>query len=500
MLSTFSLMLLACFSHDPNLPLSKGSLSRLFSQALLICIFSIPVCALLFLIFPRADIPLFGFMNKLTSAKSGFSDSVSLGDVSSIQEDSSPVFRAAMDVIGDQGLYWRGVELDQFDGISWKRSTRDEREDVSSSKSGREMTQIIYLEPYGNRYLFALDRPVAIYPEKARRWRKPENVWSETITRRIRYRAVSVSTDFVPATLIDRDKYVRLPPDFSPRITALAKKVVEEGGDSNPVRSLMKYFRSGEYEYSLESLPISDSPLDEFIFNYRRGNCEYFASALAVMLRSAGIPSRVIGGYRGGYYNNAGKYYLVLQRNAHVWVEAYDAGGWKRLDPTPPGRQNQGVSQSNLFLQLRVLLDTFNYYWDRFVINYDLSDQFALWGNVKSRAQKPAGEFGYGPIGFNGPVAAIPVLALIVLIIILVGRRRRRPEQKLVAQFLRRMVKRGYEKGAGEGLEEFVSRVGEPELREKAQDFVDGFQDVFYRDREFTAEEIRRLKFRIRQM
>lgn len=500
MLSTFSLMLLACFSHDRNLFLSKGNLLRLFSQALLICTFSIPVCALLFIVAPRADFPLFGLIGKTITAKTGFSDSLSLGDVSEIQEDSSTVFRAAMEELSDPEPYWRGVELDRFDGVSWKRSPRDSREDVPSLKLGRETGQTIYLEPFGSRVLFALDRPVAIYPEKGRRWRKPANTWYETVTQRIRYRAISVVTDFVPAKPVDYDRYVQLPPGFSPRITELAGKWIEEGGNGDPIRSLMKFFRSGEYGYSLEGLPSSASPLEEFLFDRKRGNCEFFASALAVMLRSAGVPARIVGGYRGGYYNRTGKYYLVLQKNAHVWVEAYDSGGWRRLDPTPPGMGNPGSYQSSLFMQSRLLLDTFTFYWDRFVINYDLSDQFALWGKVKAGVQNPARYFVLGKMGVNNLVEVIPILFLIPLLYILARRLKRSPGQELVALFLRRMVKRGYRKGAAEGLEEFAGRVGEPELKVKAEDFVSGFQDIFYRDREFTAEEVKSLKSRIRKM
>jgi protein-glutamine gamma-glutamyltransferase len=499
MLSTFSLMLLACFSHDHNLRLSKGNLLRLFSQALLVCIFSIPACALLFVVLPRADFPLFGLMSKTTAARSGFSNIISLGDVSEIQEDSSVVFRAAMDETGDPDPYWRGVELDYFDGSSWKTSITDNHEDAPSLKSGRETVQTIYLEPFASRVLFALDRPAGIYPEKGRRWRKPAQDWYETVNQRIRYRAVSVATDFVPAAQIDYDRYVQLPPGFSLRIAALAKRVIE-AGNGDPVRSLMRFFRSGEYEYSLKSLPSSGSALEEFIFDRKRGNCEFFASALAVMARSAGIPARIIGGYRGGYYNRTGRYYLVLQKNAHVWVEAYESGGWRRLDPTPVGFRNSGSDRGSPFLQLRLLLDSFNFYWNRFVINFDLSDQFALWGRVKSGVRNPAVDFGFGKTGGGNLAEAIPVLVLIPLVYVLLRRFRKPSGQELVARFLRRMVKRGYRKGASEGLEEFVSRVGEPELRSRAEHFVAGFQDIFYRDRKFTAEDVRDLKSRIRKL
>jgi transglutaminase-like putative cysteine protease len=500
LLSTLSLMLLACFSHHPKQLWNKGPLLRLFLQALLICTFSLPVCALLFIVLPRANIPILGLVNKTMAARTGFSDSVSLGDISDIQEDPSVVFRAAMDEVGSPELYWRGVVLDQFDGSSWKKNTREDQENTPSLKLGRETEQTIYLEPFGSRYFFALDRPVGIYPEKARRWRKPANIRNETFNQRIRYRAVSVATDFIPAANVDYDRYVQLPSGFSPRISELAKRVIQSGGTADPVRSLMKFLRSGEYGYSMKGLPSSVSPLEDFLFDRKHGNCEYFASALAVMLRSAGIPARIVGGYRGGYYNPTGKYYLVLQKNAHVWVEAYDSGGWERFDPTPPGISSPEYYQSGLLLKLRLMFDTFNFYWERFVIDYDLSDQFALWGKVRSGIKNPGMEFGWRGIGVRNLAEAVPVIVIIPLIYILTRRLRKRPEQELIALFLRRMVKRGYRKGSSEGLEEFVDRVGEPELKSKAEEFVAGFQGIFYRDQKFFAEDVKHLKSRIRQM
>lgn len=500
MLSTFSLMLLACASRIPNFFLSKGNLLRLSAVALLICMFSVPVCAAIFVVLPRADFPILGLVNKTTAAQTGFSDSISLGDVSEIQEDSSVVLRAAMNEVSNPDLYWRGVVLDRFDGVSWKRSAGEDQEPPPLPKWGMEVVQTIYLEPFESGYLFALDRPAVIYPEKARRWRKSASGRYVAYNQRIRYRAVSVATDFVPAASVDRERNVELPPGFSPRIVSFAKKAIEAGGDADPVRSIMKIFRSGEYEYSLKNLPSSDSPLEDFIFDHKHGNCEYFASALAVMLRSAGIPARLVGGYRGGYYNRTGKYYLVLQKNAHVWVEAYDSGGWRRLDPTPTGIRNAEYSPSGLFLQLRLLFDTFNFYWDRFVISYDLSDQFALWGKMKSGFKNPRWDFGAGKIGRTNLPAIIPVLVFIPLIYILARRFGKRPEQELIRLFLRRMVKMGYRRRVAEGLEEFVGRVDEPDLKSKAEDFVAGFQDIFYRDLKFTAEDVRRLKSRIHDM
>ncbi|MEN6441113.1 MAG: DUF3488 and transglutaminase-like domain-containing protein [Syntrophobacter sp.] len=499
--STVSLILLAFFSRSPNLAVTREIGCKISLQGLLICVLAVPVSVVLFLVFPRADFPLFSFLNKVGGATSGFSDSVMLGDVSEMQEDSSVVFRAAMQSIPEENLYWRGVELDHFDGKSWKRGigrSALNREEIESEEG---TVQTIYLEPhgYGSRYLFALDRPVAIQGDRVGFWKRLDGFWPEHVNERIRYMAVSDPAGFAPASQVDLDEYVMLPSGFSPRIVELVRNTIGEAGD--PVNSIMGYLRSGGFSYSLAGLPVSNSPLDDFIFEYRRGNCEYFASALAVMLRAAGVPARLIGGYRGGYYNPAGGYYLVLQKNAHVWVEAYREGGWVRLDPTPISIQNPGVAYRNsLLLNLRLLLDTFDYYWGKFVISYNVSKQVALWRKVRSAVEKPITDLHDTGLWLKAVAVCAGGVLCVFAVVAGVGQLRLSREARLLSRFLRRMRGRGYRKGVGEGLREFTGRMTDPELKAGALEFVHEFEVIFYRDRKFTAADTKRLKSVIRRL
>ena len=156
----------------------------------------------------------------------------------------------------------------------------------------------------------------------------------------IKYKATSMLTEFIPELAVDRDRYLRLPKNFSARIAGLVTELTAGKSEEDRLKTLLQYIQRGGYKYTLDSLPASETPLEDFLFVNKRGNCEYFASAFAVMLRETGIPARLVGGYRGGYYNAAGGYYMVLQKNAHVWVESYIADrGWLRLDPTPSPRR-----------------------------------------------------------------------------------------------------------------------------------------------------------------
>ncbi|MHC1724695.1 MAG: transglutaminaseTgpA domain-containing protein [Syntrophobacteraceae bacterium] len=499
LLGAISLMLLSYFARGKDLLISIENAVKLLRQAVLMSCLAIPVCVVFFIVLPRADFPLFSLTQKIAGARSGFSDSVSLGDVAEIQEDSAVAFRAEMSRINEKELFWRGVELDEFDGRTWRRSPGAMEVEPDPETAGKRIEQTVYLEPYGNRYLFALDRPIAIYPEKKRHWKKL-SFMNEYIEERTRYKAVSSVSGFKPEAEVDAERYLRLPEGFSPRITELALQLTQRGKAADNISALVQFLRSSEFVYSLEDLPTSGAPLEDFLFESRRGNCEYFASALAVLLRSAGIPARLVGGYHGGHYNPAANYYLVLQRDAHVWVEAYAAGGWMRLDATPAVPIGPGVHRKSLFLQLKVLFDTFNYYWDRFVISYDFNEQISLLRRIRSGIKSPPLEFNHVKNALRGITGYIPILALLPLAGVLVVIFRRKPDEVLLKGFLRRMAKKGYKKKPAEGFEELLERISDPDLRGRAGKFVSGFQDVFYRDKMFSSEQIRHLRSCIRDI
>jgi hypothetical protein len=165
---------------------------------------------------------------------------------------------------------------------------------------------------------------------------------------------------------------------------------------------------SSLYEYTLSLTGPKDpgiDPIADFLLNKRRGHCQYFASALALMLRSQGIPTRLVVGFRPSEYNDIGGYFQVSQSHAHVWVEAYFTldemsqadeairvgipvpswaknGVWLRLDPTPPvDGSNAGGSFRRSGTQT---FDAMQDFWDEMVINMDKSRQgglFTLFGD-----------------------------------------------------------------------------------------------------------------------
>ncbi len=495
-LATISLILLAYFSHHPEMTITRENLRKVLVQSFLIFLVAIPITLTLFVILPRTAFPFLSFMNKFGFARSGFSDTISLGQVAGIQEDNAVIFRAEMERIEDPKLYWRGVVLDHFDGTKWTSAMEREEEASVDVAEGRTILQTIYLEPYGNKYLFALDRPISfsIYRNKYSRARIYP--FKSYIFERIRYLATSRIMSNLPQVVIDRNRYLQLPDDFAPRLRELVHNLVAKQTEEERVKTLMRFLQGGNYEYSLDDLPVSETPLEAFVFLHKRGNCEYFASSLAVMLRMTGIPARLIGGYRGGSYNNTGRYYLVTQRNAHVWVEAFlGKHGWMRFDPTPPLLELPASGMgSKFFLQLRLILDTFNYYWFKVIIDYDFTKQLEIVNAARERISRPDLKLSMDLSATRNHLAAFGILVALSVILYALIKYHKNREERVISKFLQRMSAYGYEKEENEGLEEFINRVDKEDIRNRARIFVEDFEQIYYRDREFSREAIRRLK------
>lgn len=496
-LVTVTIVFLTYFSQDNTLALPVSAIARIASKASLISLIAIPATVVMFIILPRTSYPIFHFLNRGAHASTGFTDKVRLGNVSDIQEDTTVILRAHMERVQENLLYWRGIVLDNFDGTSWT-SLHSGGPDSGRSPgmAGRQVKQTIYLEPYGNRYLFALDKPASLSLRYAKKTSALTYTLSENIFRRIRYESASTLSDLLPEQRIDRSAYLQMPEKTLAKTRDLVKTLSSGGTGEETAQAILLFLRDGEYRYSLKNLPVSGNPLEDFLFRYKYGNCEYFASAMAVMLRIAGIPSRVVGGYKGGYYNDAGEYYLVPQKNAHVWVEAYmENRGWLRMDPTPAGIENfvSGPS-SDLFFRVKLLMDSMNYYWNALVINYDFAKQVSLFHTIRSGIRNPRVRLSMKSETVVRYSAALLCLALVILVVCRMAVRKKVPHENILKDFLKRMGRYGYKKHRSEGLEEFVARIQDERMREKAFRFVRAFEGYYYRDKKLAREDVRRLK------
>jgi len=183
-----------------------------------------------------------------------------------------------------------------------------------------------------------------------------------------------------------RDELLSLPaldtriPQLAQEMTAGAETEVEKA------RAIEKHLRH-DYGYTLDllSTPVDD-PLAYFLFERKKGHCEYFASAMAVMLRTIGIPSRVVTGFQSGVYNPMTGWQVVRASDAHSWVEAWLEGrGWTTFDPT---LSDPSVGGTGLLSRLSLLSDTAEQFWQDWVMSYDLDRQAALASRMQETSRR----------------------------------------------------------------------------------------------------------------
>lgn len=169
----------------------------------------------------------------------------------------------------------------------------------------------------------------------------------------------------------------------TPRIAGLARQVMGTGTALDRASRLEAHLIQ-DYQYTLDFRGRSaDNPIEEFLFRYKSGQCEYFASSMVLLLRSQGIPARLVTGFLGGEYNPFEGYYIVRDSNAHAWVEAWLPGhGWRIFDPTPPAGRPLG-EEAGMSLLMRQAWDFVVFRWDRYVLTFGLYDQLRIFGGLR---------------------------------------------------------------------------------------------------------------------
>lgn len=353
------------------------------------------ITAVLFFIIPRVDQATSPFRAHGGRTVSGFSERVELGAFGEIELDPAVIMRVRL--VGETGnaegipnLRWRGIAFDRFDGQTWSVG-HPERAVVRRSAFGQFdlgpvrgggplLTQEIYLEPMGTEVLFGAPRMLRVgVRADALTVDDMGSVSVPATSTRIQYVVQSEletgpGRDEEPPTSLSApalERYLQLPP-LSPRIAELAREVTAGSRRSAEAARRLNRFLSSGFKYTtVLARQTALDPLEEFLFVRRSGNCEYFAAALAVMLRTVGIPARVVNGFQRGEWNPYGRYFMVRLRDAHSWVEAYLGGGWVTLDPSP----RVGGELLTEPPTVALYLDALRVRWYRYVINWSLQDQ-----------------------------------------------------------------------------------------------------------------------------
>jgi hypothetical protein len=359
----------------------------------------------LFLVAPRAGSPIISRADGGMSGFIGFSENVALGDIGTLKRNDRVVMRVRLDDAQSgriKRLRWRGVALDEFTGRSWRKSAAAKVTEHKTSERGsfrigtteaphRLVMQTVFLEPIDSAVLFAAPQPILVqgdFPflridaEGSVQFRPHEGD-------RFIYKALSdVSEPDADELRSDRrpyssafERYRELPDRLDPRIANLAREIVINARARNRYDAAVAIEAElrNNYGYSLDRRASGEDPLADFLFNVRRGHCEYFSTSMAVMLRTVGIASRVVNGFLPGEYNEAADAYTVRQSDAHSWVEVYfpESNSWVTFDPTPPAGQGSAL-HSGVTAMLRKYAEALELVWFQYVVGYDQQEQRSL--------------------------------------------------------------------------------------------------------------------------
>ncbi|MDY0208411.1 MAG: DUF4129 domain-containing transglutaminase family protein, partial [Pseudomonas sp.] len=308
-------------------------------------------------------------------------------------------------------------------------------------------------------------------------------------------------------------EFLQLPRLGNPQTRDWAQALRDEYADDEAlVTAMLRHFNQEPYHYTLKPPLLGNDSVDEFLFSSRRGFCAHYAGAMVFTLRAAGIPSRVVAGYQGGETNPAGQFVQVRQFDAHAWVEYWQPEhGWKSVDPTfqvAPERIERGlqealqdeadVFQGDVFSplryqhiawvnQLRMGWEHLNYSWQANILGYQRERQQA-W------LKQWFGELDWQTIGLLLVLSAALIIAVLVLWMFKPWQRQRDPVQRILNDFQRVLLRRGFQRETGEGLRSFGQRIGmqlSAEQQQALHRFIELYEQQHYAEQTLDLVALR---------
>ena len=503
----------------------------------------------IFFVLPRLSTGYLSAFSPSGSLSTGFSDHVELGNIGEIQQSNTVVMH--IEIVGDQrGTYtqmWRGVALSVFDGTSWSNPYRafpmrpginqqfDLRSREARSKSPLALglsSQIHYrilMEPVGINIFFMASQPQALQGK----YRvialgrggdvfdlDPEHPVS--IYEGWSLRDVPTSRPERVYTVDELSDYLQLPkldqrlPDLSAQVTNASST------DYDKAQAIERYLKT-KFSYTLQ-LPATRQadPLAYFLFERKQGHCEYFASAMAVMLRILKIPSRVVTGFRTNEFNDITSQYIIRGSDAHAWVEAYfPERGWVTFDPTP----GSGAVSQRGWGRISMYTDAMASFWREWIVNYDVAHQYNLsqqtaqkgrymayqvrhWFNnhyqqLLARARKVANKVSLAPGSW-----AIRALLIVIILVLILNLRRlwqafhrfmltTRPDKspRMAAslwyeKMLRKVRRKGWQKIETQTPAEFANSIRDEQLQQRVQEFTSRYEGARFGGSVEDAQEL----------
>lgn len=526
-------------AQDPREPGSQQSMAYsllAISPSLMVLILA--GSFLVFFFLPRVSSRYLTAYTPTSDVSTGFTDRIELGRIGQIQQSSAVVMHIEIqnDAQGGYDVKWRGVALDDFNGKLWSSSFEQSIVPPSSdgsylltslrdlptmtTPSPRYLRYRVLMEPVGTNVFFLAGRPHSLTGNYRPLASDPGGaIYNLDVDHPIsRYDVISElpEIDSERVRLAGNslpegaERYLKLPP-LDIRILQLAKKIAASSTNNYDKALAIEQYLRTHFGYSLD-LPrsVPPDPLAYFLFERKQGHCEYFASSMAVMLRSLGIPSRLVTGFRTGEFNDLTGQYVIRASNAHSWVEAYFTGyGWISFDPTPAG----SLPSHTRWSRLQLYIDAAGSFWREWIINYDSShqqslgkgaisntrrflDDARLWISRQQRLLLHAARRAHNQIAdfplrwLTGTTAAVIVLIFLLNLPALIRalrdqRLRARPDRfpresaaLWYEQMVRRVGRRGWHKRPSQTPGDFVSAIKEPTLQMRVAKFTRAYESA----------------------
>jgi transglutaminase-like putative cysteine protease len=485
----------------------QSSLIHAIRYTIMLFVLSLPMVALLFMVFPRISFQkaTFGFKAEVVT-RTGHDGTMHL-DAKALEVLSEKVVMEVafpQTVPRDETLYFRGSALYIDKTTMWDTLPKYRRETGIATQVKEHSNRITYdvtLYPHKNRWLYALDIPTApvkhsyIDSDLMLTSTQPVNeILRYRVTSALNYRLMSDKDAILPEAAYETDE--TRDPEIKRRIDAL---ITEDDTDAQRLQKVQLLFRSLQLKYTLKPAPMDmQSPVDAFLFTTKTGYCVHFAAAFAKSARLAGLPSRIITGYKASRENAVNNYLVVKEKDAHAWVEVYlEEKGWIRIEPTAyviaseaadaqttdaaEALQGADASQRTLF---KVLFERVNLYYmyakykiDYWFLNYDRLKQTMLWKKLVEDTL------------FLAKFAAYVMAFLALCVGIFAMARRRRCNDRLACSMERLfkiLRKRGIERSDEETIKQFLLRSADtfPKIADQLSTIADSYHRMRYGRRE----------------
>lgn len=496
---------------------------RALKNASVIVLQATPLALVIFVLFPRLEPPRWSFLDE-NNAITGLSDTLEPGTISNLGLSNELVFRVRFtgDIPSPEQRYWRGPVYTYTDGKKWTQieGINTHRHQAQKTEfSGLAYQYTLLMEPQNKAWVFALEM-AADYPRQLTKNADHQLITTKDPHYRAEYQIVSYA-DYKTGAIsnLELQQATQLPAAPSSRIKQLVGEL--NASNSQPehyIANIYQYFKKNQFYYTLKPPLMLDTPIESFLFDTRRGFCSHYATAFVYLLRVAGIPARVVGGFQGGTLNEVGNFLEIRQANAHAWAEVWLQGrGWVRFDPTAviaPERITQDVnidlqiangevnfspvnlssaSLKNLLKHSRYLWNSLDYNWQRWVINYDFNNQMdflAIFG-INSL---------YDMVYW---LSIIVILMTLLLAVLLLHKHQKAldPAALHYKKYCQKLAKHGLQIKTGEGAKHFSKRCKQrfPAAAESIEQITQLYIAIRYQNTTST-QHLQRFKMLVAQL